>query len=323
MAKNVNTSLLRAFMAVAETSGMTSAANVLSLTQAAVSQQIKRLEDSFGCQLFERDRRGMKLTEAGERLFGQAKRLLALNDEIWAEMTSPLYEGEVRLGVPHDLVNAYLPPVLKSFAKAYPKVKIALVCRPSLDLLSALGTGQVDLTLVEERVPGADAEVLAVERLIWVGAKGGEAHLKRYVEDDNLTVLRFSGEGRPERYGEIAREVVRVRPDAIFAVGARLVKSLQAESNKIPIVGLVYDPKLASSKPRGRGAPRGIRRCALSEAASLSSRRFHIASLLERKLDRLQMQRGRIGRYRDTSRGELGAGGPAWSLDGAYRPDYD
>jgi DNA-binding transcriptional LysR family regulator len=179
MARNVDTSLLRAFMAVAETAGMTSAANILSLTQAAVSQQIKRLEDSFGCQLFERDRRGMKLTDAGERLFGKAKRLLALNDEIWAEMTSPLYEGEVRLGVPHDLVNAYLPPVLKSFAKTYPKVKIALVCRPSLELLSALGTGQIDLILVEERVPGADAEVLAIERLIWVGAKGGEAHLKR------------------------------------------------------------------------------------------------------------------------------------------------
>jgi putative ABC transport system substrate-binding protein len=70
----------------------------------------------------------------------------------------------------------------------------------------------------------------------------GELRKLGYVEADNLTVLRFSGEGRPERYGEIAREVVRVRPDVIFAVGARLVKSLQAESNKIPIVGLVYDP---------------------------------------------------------------------------------
>src|SRR5829696_8365772 len=70
----------------------------------------------------------------------------------------------------------------------------------------------------------------------------GELRKLGYVEDSNLTVLRFSGEGRPERYGEIAREVVRVRPDVIFAVGARLVKSLKAESNKVPIVGLVYDP---------------------------------------------------------------------------------
>src|SRR5215217_3235318 len=147
MARNVDTSLVRAFVAVAETSGMTRAANVLSLTQAAVSQQIKRLEDSFGCQLFERDRRGMKLTDAGERLLAKAKRLLAVNDEIWAEMTSPVFEGEVRLGVPYDLVNTYLPPVLKGFSKAYPKVKIALECLPSFSLIDAVGAGEVDLAL--------------------------------------------------------------------------------------------------------------------------------------------------------------------------------
>jgi DNA-binding transcriptional LysR family regulator len=171
--------LLRAFVAVAETAGMTSAANVLNLTQAAVSQQIKRLEDSFGCQLVERDRRGMRLSEAGERLLGKAKRVLDLNDEIWADMTSPRYEGEVRLGVPYDLVNTYLPPMLKSFAKAYSNVNIALVCLPSIKLNEALAAGEVDLMLTEELTPGATAEVLAIERLVWVGAKGGEAHRKR------------------------------------------------------------------------------------------------------------------------------------------------
>ena len=179
MTRNIETSLLRSFVAVAETAGMTTAANLLNLTQAAVSQQIKRLEETFGCQLFERDRRGIRPTDAGERLLGKAKRLLAVNDEIWAEMTSPVFEGEVRLGVPYDLVNTYLPPVLKGFAKAYPKVKIALVCLPSVSLIDALGAGEVDLALAEERVPGPDAEVLAIERLVWVGARGGEAHLKR------------------------------------------------------------------------------------------------------------------------------------------------
>ncbi len=95
MSRNLDTALLRAFVAVAETAGMTSAANVLNLTQAAVSQQIKRLEDAFGTALFTRDRRGLTLTAAGERLFAKAKRLLALNDEIWAEMTTPVFEGEV------------------------------------------------------------------------------------------------------------------------------------------------------------------------------------------------------------------------------------
>ena len=67
MARNIDTALLRAFVGVAETGGMTAAANLLNLTQAAVSQQIKRLEEAFGGELFERDRRGLRLTGAGER----------------------------------------------------------------------------------------------------------------------------------------------------------------------------------------------------------------------------------------------------------------
>src|SRR5215213_5435160 len=113
MARNLDTSLLRSFVAVAETSGMTAAANVLNLTQAAVSQQIKRLEETFGCQLFERDRRGLRLTNSGERLLGKARRMLAINDEIWAEMTTAVYTGQVRLGMPYDVVNAYLPRIMK------------------------------------------------------------------------------------------------------------------------------------------------------------------------------------------------------------------
>src|SRR5919205_1808477 len=124
MPRNLDPALLRAFVAVADTAGMTSAANVLHLTQAAVSQQIKRLEETFGCELFERDRRGLRLTAAGERLLGRAKRMLAINDEIWAEMTTPDFSGEVRIGIPGDVVQAYLPPVLRRYARFYPHVRI-------------------------------------------------------------------------------------------------------------------------------------------------------------------------------------------------------
>jgi DNA-binding transcriptional LysR family regulator len=179
MARNIDTSLLRAFVAVAETSGMTAAANVLNVTQAAVSQQIKRLEEAFGSPLFERERRGLRLTSAGERLFGKAKRMLTLNDEIWAEMTTPIYEGEVRLGIPYDLVNSYLPPVLKSFAQAYPKIQISLECQPSLLLLQELDAGRLDLTLTTELGCRPHGESLVTDRLVWAGAKGGSAHRHR------------------------------------------------------------------------------------------------------------------------------------------------
>jgi DNA-binding transcriptional LysR family regulator len=178
--RNLDVSQLRAFITVVETGGMTAAGNVLHLTQAAVSQQMKKLEETLGAQLVERDRRGLRLTDAGERLFGRAKRLIAMNDEIWSEMTTEVYSGQVRLGVPYDLVASYLPPVLRAFSRAHPKVEITLVCKASPVLKAALLAGELDLAVVEEPAPAAaDGELLATDRLVWVGAPGGEAYQRR------------------------------------------------------------------------------------------------------------------------------------------------
>ncbi len=175
MAHNIDTALLRAFVAVADTGGMTSAGRLLNLTQAAVSQQVKRLEDTFQQPLFERDRRRIRLTARGERLLVHAQRLLALNDEVWGLMTSPDFEGEVRLGAPHDIVGPFLPPILKSFDQAWPRVRVSLVCSTTPLLLEALERGDVDLTLTTERTCEPDAEVLLPDQLVWVGARGGRA----------------------------------------------------------------------------------------------------------------------------------------------------
>ncbi len=177
--RNLDTSLLRAFVAVAETGGMTSAGNVLHLTQAAVSQQIKRLEEALGSELIRRDRRGFGLTDAGERIFGRAKRLLAVNDEIWAEMTTRTFTGEVRLGVPYDLVSRYLPDVLRRFSRAHPQVEITLVCKASRALAAAVAAGELDLAVVEAARLAPGAELLSTDRLVWAGARGGEAHRRR------------------------------------------------------------------------------------------------------------------------------------------------
>ena len=179
MTRNIDTALLRAFVGVAETGGMTAAANLLNLTQAAVSQQIKRLEEAFQTQLFERERRGLRLTGPGERLFGKAKRMLALNDEIWSDMTTPIYEGEVRLGIPFDIVSGFLPQVLKAFTQAYPRIMISLDCRPSLFLLQSLDAGDINLSVTTELGCQPHGESLVTDRLVWCGAKGGSAHRQR------------------------------------------------------------------------------------------------------------------------------------------------
>jgi DNA-binding transcriptional LysR family regulator len=179
MARNLDIGLLRAFVAAAETASMTVTASTLHLTQGAVSQQIKRLEEVFGCRLFERDRRGLRLTPPGERLFGRARRLLNLNDDIWTEMITDAVQGRVRLGAPPDLVGTHLAPVLKAYADAFPQVEVSLVCGSSPELGEALAAGQVDLAVVEELADSCAGECLSIERLVWAGARAGTAHRKR------------------------------------------------------------------------------------------------------------------------------------------------
>jgi DNA-binding transcriptional LysR family regulator len=176
--RHIDPAVLRAFLAVAETGGMTSAARQLNLTQAAVSQQIRRLEEQLGRRLLERGRGAMRVTADGERLLPRAQRLLVLNDEVMALMTTPEHEGEVRLGVPHDIVSGFLPPVLKSFDRAWPRVRVSLEVGTTHTLLAALERGEVDLTLGTERAPAPEAVTIAYATLIWVGAPGGQAHLQ-------------------------------------------------------------------------------------------------------------------------------------------------
>jgi putative ABC transport system substrate-binding protein len=66
-----------------------------------------------------------------------------------------------------------------------------------------------------------------------------------YVEGVNLTVDRYSAEGRPERFPEIAGQIVATRPDVIFALAEPAVLALQAETRTIPIVGWTSDPVVA------------------------------------------------------------------------------
>ena len=179
MRRNVDLSLLRAFATVAETGGMTSAARALNLTQAAVSQQIRRLEEFFDTQLFCRDNRRPALTPCGERLLAYAQRMLALNDEVWGVMTSPDFEGEIRLGVPHDIIYPFIPPILKNFNQHWPRVRVTLVCQASYKLLKLMDANEIDLTLTTEQRPGNRGELLLPDQLVWAGAKGGEAHMRR------------------------------------------------------------------------------------------------------------------------------------------------
>src|SRR5260370_19134728 len=178
MRNDFDIALRRAFLAVVEAGGVTRAAASLGVSQAAASQQIKRLEAALDCRLFERAGRGLVLAPAGERLLAQARRLLSLNDEVWSSMRAPSFEGEVRLGVPYDIIGSFVPAILRRFAKAQPRVRVSLVCEDLKVVGEQLRSGGVDLALTTETECGRHGETLRTDRLVWVGVPGGDAHLK-------------------------------------------------------------------------------------------------------------------------------------------------
>ena len=179
MPRNLDLTALRAFVTVAESGGVTKAAGQLHLTQSAVSMQLKRLEEALGVQVFSRDGRSLTVTSHGEQLLSYGKRMLSLNDEVWGVMTRPEFEGEIRFGVPHDIVYPHIPNVLQRMAMDYPRVKVHLVSSYTSRLKEAFARGELDLILTTEQNVEAGGLTLSSAPLLWVGAPGGNAWRQR------------------------------------------------------------------------------------------------------------------------------------------------
>ncbi|MEM7057464.1 MAG: LysR family transcriptional regulator [Pseudomonadota bacterium] len=179
MPRNLDLTALRSFVTVLETGGVTRAAHQLHLTQSAVSMQLKRLEDSLGQPLLDRAGRGVAPTAQGEQLLAYGRRMLALNDEVWARMTHQAFEGQIRLGVPHDIVYPHVPQILRRIDREFPRVRVKLISSYTLKLRELFDNGDADIILTTENDTPSEAECLATEKLIWVGAKGGNAWRSR------------------------------------------------------------------------------------------------------------------------------------------------
>src|ERR671929_349949 len=139
---------LRTFVAIADTGSFTRAAEVVHKTQSAVSMQMKRLEERIGRPIFARDGRASKLTEDGERLLDYARRIVKLNVEAVAAFSDAELRGRVRLGVPDDYADRYLPEIMARFSRAYPGVELSVICEPSIELIGRIEANELDLAIV-------------------------------------------------------------------------------------------------------------------------------------------------------------------------------
>ncbi|WP_289015691.1 LysR substrate-binding domain-containing protein [uncultured Methylobacterium sp.] len=139
--------VLHTFVSIAENGSFTRAARRIGRSQPAVSQQIKRLEESLGKRIFERDANEMRLTPHGEILLGYARQILKLSNDARSRIVEVDVAGVVRLGTPEDFATTHLSGILADFAQAHPLVALEVYCDFTVNLLDGFSKGLYDLML--------------------------------------------------------------------------------------------------------------------------------------------------------------------------------
>jgi DNA-binding transcriptional LysR family regulator len=147
----MDTRQLAAFCAVVERKSFSEAAERLGVTQPAVSQQIRSLEDRVGQQLLDRSGRRVEPTEAGTRLYRSAQRLLALErqllEEIAGEAEGPL-RGQLAIGASTGPGGTVVPVLLCEFAEANPEVTIDLAISDTQTIVDRVARRELELGIV-------------------------------------------------------------------------------------------------------------------------------------------------------------------------------
>jgi DNA-binding transcriptional LysR family regulator len=142
---------LKAFVAIAEEKTFTAGARRVNLTQAAVSMQIRQLEEEIGLPLFTRTPRRVILTEAGELLLERARRILREHNSVKAELAeiAGAEHGRLRIGSASAMfATAQLPTILEKLKKRFPSAEISVSSGTSKTLVDKILHGNMDIAFV-------------------------------------------------------------------------------------------------------------------------------------------------------------------------------
>jgi len=169
---------LRVFRTVAKHLNFSRAAEELLLTQPAVTQQIKALEDEFGVSLFDRGGGHIQLTPGGKALLPFAERMNALSEEAVQAVAAAYGEqsGELTVGASQTIAQYLLPSVIAAFRKSHPKVRVTAVTGNTDGILEALVAGKIELALIEgpERRKDLQIEPFMEDHMVLVVPPGHE-----------------------------------------------------------------------------------------------------------------------------------------------------
>lgn len=176
MPLNIDTLTLKNFITICELGSFSEAADAVGRTQSAISLQIKKLEQTFGCQLFDRSKHKPILTEQGKTFLGYAKQIVHLQFEAYSLLHEPDIKGKIRLGAPEDFATHYLPAILSKFIKQHPNVQLSVACDLTLNLIAGFKKREYDIVLVKRdpnKVKGG--KKVWREPLVWASAEHWQA----------------------------------------------------------------------------------------------------------------------------------------------------
>ena len=149
---NIDLELYRVFYVVAKNKHMTKASEELHISQPAISQSIKKLENQLGGSLFLRSNKGMELTEEGKMFYEYIKGALELINNAENEFTSfkDLSKGEIKIGCSTTLTKLILIDVIKKFHDEYPNININITNDLTYNLINNLKLGKLDFVIFNE-----------------------------------------------------------------------------------------------------------------------------------------------------------------------------
>ncbi|WP_119256526.1 LysR family transcriptional regulator [Shinella zoogloeoides] len=169
--------LLRAFVAIADSGSFTAAADRLHMTQSTMSQQIARLEEAIGRELVDRAARPVRLTVTGERLLGHARRILSLQSEALTLVAETSGTTSVRIGMPDDIATPEIARAFAAFTKRHKEARLDVTTGLRSDLARRYRAGELDIVVLKEDTPSADAWASFEEPIAWFTAGDAAAAL--------------------------------------------------------------------------------------------------------------------------------------------------
>ncbi|MDO8699593.1 MAG: LysR family transcriptional regulator [Rhodoferax sp.] len=166
MQRHITLKQFRYFLAVSETASVAGAARMINIAQSAVTKSIQELEESLGVVLFERNSRGMVLTQEGHRFQASARKVIAAVAEAGqlARGKVETLTGNLTIGVTSLVAGYYLADLFARFQRSHPSVNISVVEDSPQFLEHLLINGEVDLAIMVSNALG-DPQALVVEEL--------------------------------------------------------------------------------------------------------------------------------------------------------------